>query len=65
MNINEALSRIAEIDRLFEDATGWGSWMVTAANEREELVNYLNSFAPAHKVPHKYLARTGSGQRTN
>lgn len=63
MNIYEALSRITEIDRLFTDTISWGSWMVTAANEREELVNYLN----ARGVPkeHKYLARTGSGGRTD
>jgi hypothetical protein len=33
--------RIAEIDDRFPKATGWGSWMVEAANEREGLVNAL------------------------
>lgn len=45
--------RIAEIDKMFEEATGWGSWMITAANEREALANRFG-------FEHKYLARTSS-----
>jgi len=55
--------RIAEIDAMFEEATGWGSWMVMAANEREGIVNRLR--AEGYDVQHKYQARTASGARTD
>lgn len=54
----EAVVRIAEIDAMFEGASGWGSWMVEAANEREELANRFG-------FEHKYLARTAAGGRTD
>jgi len=54
----KALARIAEIDAMFADAKGWGSWMVSAANEREAL-------ADAWGVEHKHQARTASGGRTD
>lgn len=54
----DAVSRIAEIDAMFEKATGWGSWMVMAANEREELADKFN-------LPQKYQARNGDGSRTD
>ena len=60
--IDGALARVAEIDKWFEEANGWGSWMVTVANEREGLVKAL-----AHCgvfVEHKWLARCG-GKRTD
>lgn len=57
-DFNEAKTRIAEIDAMFEDAKGWGSWMVEAANERERLATYWG-------LPQKYQARTGDGQRTD
>ena len=50
-------ARIAEIDGMFEAATGWGSWMVECANEREGL-------ADAYDLPQKYQARCG-GKRTD
>jgi hypothetical protein len=53
----EKIDRIAEIDKMFEEATGWGSWMIMAANEREDLANKIG-------VPHKYLARI-DGKRTD
>lgn len=53
----EAEKRIAEIDAKFEAATGWGSWMVMVANEREDLANQFG-------LPHKYQARCG-GRRTD
>lgn len=56
--LEEAQKRIAEIDAKFEAAKGWGSWMVSAANEREALANRYN-------LPHKYQARTASGGRTD
>lgn len=59
----QALARIADIDKMFEDATGWGSWMVMCANERERLVDWLNTQGVA--VSHKYLARTESGERVD
>ncbi len=58
MTIEEAITRIEEIDHSFENATGWGSWMVEAANEREALANKFN-------LPHKHLARSGSGGRVD
>jgi len=44
--------RIAEIDLMFEQARGWGSWMATASIERRNLVNQLNS--EGHNLEHKY-----------
>jgi hypothetical protein len=46
----EARARIAEIDEMFEKATGWGSWMVSAANEREGLADRFG-------LPQKWQAR--------
>lgn len=59
----EALRRIAEIDAMFGSATGWGSWMVMCANERERLVDRLQ--AEGVQVEHKYRARTSDGGRTD
>lgn len=53
-----AKARVAEIDAMFEDAKGWGSWMVMAANERERIADVFG-------FPHKYQARTASGGRTD
>lgn len=53
----EAATRVAEIDDMFEKAEGWGSWMVMAANEREHLAN-------VYGFEHKYQARCG-GRRTD
>lgn len=61
--ISTACDRIAEIDAMFETARGWGSWMVSAANERERLVNSLRE--TGFQIEHKYLARTASGKRTD
>jgi hypothetical protein len=55
--------RIAEIDAMFEGATGWGSWMAGAANEREGLVNALRK--EGHQIDHKHLARSGTGGRVD
>jgi hypothetical protein len=55
--------RIAEIDLMFEQARGWGSWMVMCANEREGLVNQLN--AEGHQIEHKHKARSGVGGRVD
>lgn len=54
----ESITRIAEIDAMFEAASGWGSWMVMAANEREDLATQFG-------LPQKYQARTASGGRTD
>ena len=54
----EAAKRVAEIDAMFEGATGWGSWMLMAANEREALADRFG-------FEHKYQARTASGGRTD
>lgn len=53
----EAIQRVAEIDKMFEDAKGWSSWMVEAANEREALADQFG-------FEHKWRARCG-GQRTD
>lgn len=58
LTLDEAKIRIAEIDGMFEAATGWGSWMASCANEREALANQYG-------LPHKYQARTASGGRTD
>lgn len=58
MGRRATIDRIAEIDAKFEAATGWGSWMVMLANERERL-------ADEHGLPHRYLARTDSGKKTD
>ncbi len=58
-----ALARIAEIDRAFEAATGWRSWMIMSANEREDLVNKLNK--NGEFISHKYQARTETGGRVD
>ena len=55
--------RIASIDKMFDDATGWGSWMVECANEREAAVNKLARLGV--KVEHKNLARTSGGSRVD
>lgn len=57
MTLEAAKHRIAEIDAEFEAATGWGSWMVILANEREDLATQFN-------LPQKYQARCG-GQKTD
>lgn len=57
-DLASAQLRIAEIDTLFESVKGWGSWMVSAANEREALATKFG-------LPHKHLARTFDGGRTN
>ena len=57
------LTRIAEIDSWFTEATGWGSWMVEAANEREELVNALRK--EGQQIEHKYQARSSTGGRVD
>ena len=55
--------RINDIDGMFDRATGWGSWMVMAANEREKLVNRLRGEGIA--IEHKHQARTANGERTS
>lgn len=56
-------ARIAEIDMMFKDVTGWGSWMVMAANEREQLVDALRK--EGHAIDHKFQARSGNGARVS
>ena len=63
MSDSDKISRIAVIDSDFENAKTWGSWMVMAANEREALVNDLNS--RGHKIAHRFLARTEGDARVD
>ena len=58
MTQTEAEERIAHIDGMFAAALGWGSWMVMAANEREDLAERFG-------LPHKHLARTSDGASTD
>ena len=58
-----ALARIAHIDAMFEAATGWGSWMVMCANEREHLAKRLR--AAGHQIEDKWLARGSDGSRVD
>ena len=53
------LSRIKYIDQAFETTKGWGSWMVTASLEREQLVNKLR--AEGVSIEHKYLTKDAAG----
>lgn len=53
-----AVRRIAEIDAKFDEATGWGSWMVMLANEREALATRFG-------LQQKNQARTASGGRVD
>jgi len=53
-----AMDRVQQIDILFENASGWGGWMVMCANEREALVNKLR--ADGTMIGHKYLARASN-----
>lgn len=53
-----ARARVADIDAKFHDAEGWGSWMVSAANERETL-------ADRYGFEHKHRARTAEGGRVS
>ncbi|OAF05484.1 hypothetical protein AYJ54_00835 [Bradyrhizobium centrolobii] len=64
LGYQDTIARIAEIDDMFENAKAWGSWMVSAANEREALVNSLKS-RWGEEIQHKWLARTAGGGRTD
>lgn len=55
---NAALVRVEQIDKMYEEATGWGSWMVEASNERESLAN-------RYGIPHKHLARSSTGGKVS
>lgn len=57
------LKRIDEIDKMFAAVTGWGSWMIMCANEREALVDRLR--ADGVHVEHKFQARTSDERRTD
>jgi hypothetical protein len=57
-------ARIAEIDAWFDGASGWGSWMIALANEREALVNLILA-ETGEIVEHKHLARVGTGGRVS
>lgn len=61
---DETLARIAEIDGMFAEASHWGSWMVSCANEREALVDDANRRWNLG-LKHQWLARTACGGRTD
>lgn len=64
MPLASMLDRIQQIDRMFYEAKGWGSWMVMCANDREELVDRVNA-AYGLSIPHQFQARTADGRRTD
>lgn len=64
LNREDTMTRLAEIDKMFEDAKGWGAWMVSVANEREAMVNSANKRWGLN-LEHKWLARTGSSAHTD
>lgn len=61
--ITATKARIAKIDKRFEEAEGWGSWMFESSIEREFLVSRLARLGV--EVPHKYQARSDSGEKTD
>lgn len=60
----EAEKRISEIDAMFEGATGWGSWMVEAANERKALANRFGFCAEVPSAYRLWRAHRLTSQRT-
>ena len=63
MTNDTRLTRITEIDAMFSAAKSWGSWMVSASNEREALVNQIR--AEGRDIEHKHQARTSAGGRVD
>ncbi|WP_139202694.1 hypothetical protein [Rhodopseudomonas pseudopalustris] len=63
MEETRRFARIAAIDEKFDTATDWGSWMVGAANEREQHVKKLR--AAGYTISHRHQARTSSGERVS
>ena len=63
-DLEAAKARIAEIDKMFAEATGWGSWMVMCANEREVLASQLEELDKLKRLIDQLLtlARAESGQ---
>lgn len=57
MTADEVRARIAEIDKWFAEATGWGSWMAMASSERQSLVSYARSLGV--DVPDKHVMTSG------
>ncbi len=54
-SIDDAKARIAAIDAMFEEASGWRSWMVMVANERERMATRFG-------LEQKWQARCGGGR---
>lgn len=57
MTKDQKLARIAKIDAMFDAATAWGSWMVSASGDRARLVQSLSKF-DGIEVAHKHEVRT-------
>ena len=56
----EIKARVAAIDRMFEEATGWGSWMSEASAERRGLVR--KAAVCGVKIEPKWELRTSDGR---
>jgi hypothetical protein len=61
--IDEIRSKIEHIDDMFQTASGWGSWMVMASNDRYSLVEEAARLG--YQMEHKYVAKDGSGNRVH
>lgn len=57
------VERVEQLDAMFSDASGWGSWMVECANERETLMKKLAEHGVM--IEHKYQARSSCGGRVD
>jgi hypothetical protein len=53
----EIQAKIAEIDLMFDCATGWGSWMADASGWRRSLIERLER-EHGISAPHKHEHRT-------
>lgn len=57
--IMQIRQRIAEIDKMFEEATGWGSWMSEASAERRGLVRDAKRLG--YTIPDKWVLTCSDG----
>ena len=64
MTCEQMISRVKALDAMFVGATHWGSWMVMASNEREQLVQKLEFGFNVH-IPNRHLARTIEGSKVS
>jgi hypothetical protein len=56
MEAAEIIRRIQQIDTMFDNAKGWGSWMASSSSERRELVEQLRAMGLAAEHKHEMKA---------